>query len=147
PSVMFQRALEWRLPTYIAGQPDALRIESGRQGDGRALVSLCRRGNHKELVERFAAFGMDYSGSRADVFLVNTRYFLLKEVDQTSFALKSCQQRQRGRVHPFGRQSCPRPSRLGLVQSFDYFIRELSPDENAPCHLDSVPKSNVRHIE
>src|SRR5262245_12581953 len=144
---MFQRALERRLSTHIAGQPDALRIESRRHSDRPAFVSLCRWRNDEELVERFAASPMDHTGSRADVFIGKPRYFLLKEVDQPPFPLKSCQQRQRRPMHPFGRQGCSRPRRLGLVQSFDYFICELSLDENAPCHFYSVPKSNVRHRE
>ena len=90
---------------------------------------------------------MDHAGSRADVFIGKPGYFLLKEVDQPAFPLKSRQQRQRRRMHPFGRCRCPCPRRLGLVQSLDYFICELSVDENAPCHLHSVPKSNMRHIE
>src|SRR5262245_33068156 len=109
---MFQRALEWRLPTHIACQPDALRIESGRERDGPALGALCRRRNVEKLAERFAASGMDHSSSRADVFIGKPSYFLLKEVDQTSFPLKGCQQRQRRRMRPFGRQGYPRPRLL-----------------------------------
>ena len=58
--------------------------------------------------------------------------------------------RRSAREHPSRGSTTPMlplsaPPRPG--PKFDYFICELSLDENAPCHLHSVPKSHVRHIE
>src|SRR5678816_2113080 len=109
--MMLQSALEGRLAAHVTGQPDALRVEAGRNGERTAFVARHGRNKLKELPQRVPASAMDYTSRGADFLVRVTGRILLKEVDEPAFPLESCQEHQSGCVSFFRGRRCFCPGR------------------------------------